>query len=139
MILTRGAEMVLTPTYYVFQMYVPFQDATYLPVKIDTPSYRHGTIELPAVDATAARDASGAIHLALVNLDPHHEATVSAQIDGVSARAATGQVLTSRAIDAHNTFEHPHAIAPAPFQAVRKGGRWVFRLPPKSVAVVTLH
>ncbi len=59
MILTRQDKMVLTPTYYVFRMYVPFQGATYLPLKIDTPSYRYGTVVLPAVDATAARDRRG--------------------------------------------------------------------------------
>src|SRR5581483_10906980 len=80
MILTRQDKMVLTPTYYVFRMYVPFQDATYLPVKIDSPSYRYGSIALPAVDAVAARDAGGTIRLALVNLDPHHEASVSVRI-----------------------------------------------------------
>jgi alpha-L-arabinofuranosidase len=139
MILTRGDKMVLTPTYYVFRMYVPFQGATYLPVKVVTPSYRYGTVVLPAVDATAARDSSGTIHLALVNLDPHHVATVSALIEGASTHAASGQVLTAAAMDAHNTFEHPRTIEPAPFQGVSKGGRLVFRLPPKSVAVVTLH
>jgi alpha-N-arabinofuranosidase len=139
MILTRGDKMVLTPTYQVFRMYVPFQDATYLPVRIDTPSYRYGGITLPAVDATAARDTSGTIHLALVNLDPHHAATVSARIEGISARTATGQVLSASAMDAHNTFEHPDAVEPAPFKGVRAGASLVFRLPPKSVAVVALH
>ena len=139
MILTRGDKIVRTPTYYVFRMYVPFQGATYLPVKVDTPSYRYGTIVLPAVDAAAARDSSGTIHLALVNLDPHHGATVSAQIDGASMHSAGGQVLTAAAMDARNTFEHPNAIVPTPFQGVRRGMRLVFRLPPKSVAVVAVH
>lgn len=139
MILTRGDRMVLTPTYYVFQMYVPFQDATYLPVTIDTPSYRYGSIVLPAVDAVAARDTSGTIHLALVNLDPHDEATVSARIEGVGTHTATGQVLTGDTMDAHNTFERPRAIVPAAFEGVRKGASLVFRLPPKSVAVVAVH
>jgi len=139
MILTRQDKMVLTPTYYVFRMYVPFQDATFLPVKIDTPSYRYGGVVLPAVDATAARDTSGTVHLALVNLDPHHEVTVSAQLDGTSGHSASGQVLTAQTMDAHNTFEHPHAIGPVPFKGVRKGGKLVFRLPPKSVAVVAVH
>ncbi|MGH8295077.1 MAG: alpha-L-arabinofuranosidase C-terminal domain-containing protein, partial [Steroidobacteraceae bacterium] len=139
MILTRKDKMILTPTYYVFRMYVPFQGATFLPVKISTPSYRYGTIVLPAVDATAARDASGTIHLALVNLDPHHEATVSVRIEGGSGRSAAGQVLTASAMDAHNTFEHPHSIEPAPFRGVLRGGTLVFRLPPKSVAVVAVH
>ncbi|HTX06285.1 MAG TPA: alpha-N-arabinofuranosidase [Steroidobacteraceae bacterium] len=139
MILTRGERMILTPTYYVFRLYVPFQDATYLPVRIETPSYRYGSMALPAVDATAARDASGTIHLALVNLDPHHAATVSVRIDGASAHAASGEVLTANAMDAHNTFEHPDAIRPAPFKGKGRHGRLLFRLPPKSVAVVALH
>jgi alpha-N-arabinofuranosidase len=139
MILTRKGEMILTPTYYVFRMYVPFQDATFLPVRIDTPSYRYGTVVLPAVDATAARDASGGIDLSLVNLDPHREVSVSVRLDGAQGRAAAGQVLTAQAMDAHNTFAHPHAIAPAPLGGVRRHGKWLFRLPPKSVAVVTVR
>jgi len=136
MILTRGGKMILTPTYYVFRMYVPFQDATYLPVKIHTPSYRYGSISMPAADAVAARDTAGTIHLALVNLDPHHAVNVSTRIDGLDARAATGEVLTADAMDAHNTFEHPQAIEPAPFKGTSKGGSLLFRLPPMSVAVV---
>jgi hypothetical protein len=42
-------------------------------------------------------------------------------------------------MDAHNTFEHPHAIGPAPIKGMRKGASLLFRLPPKSVAVVALH
>ena len=32
MIFTDKEKMLLTPTYHVFRMYVPFQDATFLPV-----------------------------------------------------------------------------------------------------------
>jgi alpha-N-arabinofuranosidase len=131
--------MILTPTYYVYRMYVPFQDATFLPVDIRSPAYRYGKTVLAAVDATAARDKSGTIHLALVNLDPHHEITVSARIAGASEHGAQGQVLTGNTMDAHNTFADPHAIAPAAFSGVMRDGRLVFRLPPKSVAVVALH
>ena len=35
MIITDNEKMVLTPTYYVFKMYVPFQDATLVPVTFD--------------------------------------------------------------------------------------------------------
>jgi alpha-N-arabinofuranosidase len=34
MILTDGPRMALTPTYHVFQMYIPFQGATYLPTEV---------------------------------------------------------------------------------------------------------
>jgi alpha-N-arabinofuranosidase len=139
MILTRKDKMILTPTYWVYRMYVPFQDATFLPVDIHSPAYRYGKTVLAAVDATAARDKSGTIHLALVNLDPHHEITVSARIAGASAHGARGQVLTGNTMDAHNSFADPHAIEPAAFSGVMRAGRLVFRLPPKSVAVVALH
>ena len=32
MIMTDKEKMVLTPTYYVYKMYVPFQDSTFVPV-----------------------------------------------------------------------------------------------------------
>ena len=37
MVLTKDARMVLTPTYYVFKMYVPHQDAKLLPLNVATP------------------------------------------------------------------------------------------------------
>ena len=39
MILTDKEKLVLTPTYYVFKMYVPFQDATFVPVTFDAGTY----------------------------------------------------------------------------------------------------
>ena len=43
MILTDGPKMVRTPTYHVFRMYVPFQDATSVPVTFDAGRYTHGS------------------------------------------------------------------------------------------------
>ena len=70
MILTDKEKMVLTPTYHVFRMYVPFQDATFVPVTFNAGFYTHGDIALPRVDAIAAKDASGTLWLALTNVDP---------------------------------------------------------------------
>ena len=36
MVLTRGDKMVLTPTYYVFKMYIPHQGATPIPLDVTT-------------------------------------------------------------------------------------------------------
>ena len=35
MIFTDQEKIVLTPTYHVFSMYVPFQDATFVPIELD--------------------------------------------------------------------------------------------------------
>jgi alpha-L-arabinofuranosidase len=138
-ILTDRERMVLTPTYHVLEMYVPFQGAKYLPAEVETPDYRHADAAVPAVTAAAARDAQGTIQLALVNADPHRRATVTARLAGAAARIAEGRVLTAGAMDAHNTFDRRNAVAPVPFEAEREGERLRFDLPPKSVAVVALR
>jgi alpha-N-arabinofuranosidase len=139
MILTDGPRMVLTPTYHVYHMYVPFQDATFVPVRFDAGAYQHGDISLPSVDAVAARDASGKLWLSLVNVDPNRPARISAAIPGLTARGASGRILTGTAVDSHNNFDDPDEVAPAPFSGRARDGALEFELPPKSIAVVEVR
>ncbi|MEX2124616.1 MAG: alpha-N-arabinofuranosidase [Woeseia sp.] len=139
MILTDDEEMILTPTYYVFEMYIPFQDATSLPAEFESPEYRHGDWVLPAVDVSAARAGDGRIHVAFVNLDPDRAASVSTRISGVRARAATGRILTAPEMDTHNTFDSPNAIEPEAFEATRDGDALVVEIPPKAIVVVAVE
>jgi alpha-L-arabinofuranosidase len=133
-ILTDGPRMLLTPTYHAFDLYRPFQGATPLKTTLSTPRYAQGDVDLPAVDVSAARGADGATTIALVNLDPAHAARVVTNLD----RAATGRLLTAPEMDAHNTFEHPAAIAPVPYAAGLVDGRLTFDLPAKSIVVVSV-
>src|SRR6202171_2444284 len=80
MILTDKEKMVLTPTYYVFKMYVPFQDATFVPVAFNAGTYTQGDITLPRVDAIAAKDTAGKLWLAITNLDPNQPAEIEASL-----------------------------------------------------------
>ena len=139
MILTQKDKMVLTPTYHVFKMYVPFQDATFVPVTFAAGTYSAGAITLPRVDAIAARDASGTVWLALTNLDPTKPAEIAATVSGVAARTATGETLTAPAVDSVNTFEAPATVAPRPATAVVQGGRVSITLAPKSVTVLAVR
>jgi alpha-L-arabinofuranosidase len=139
MILTDGPKMALTPTYHVFQMYIPFQGATFLPSDISTPDYTLGTDKVPSVSVSAARDTEGRLQLALVNLDPNREAVVTTTVQGAKAGGAIGRVLTSKVMDAHNTPAQPELIAPVKISATKKGEALVLRLPPKSVSVVRLQ
>jgi alpha-L-arabinofuranosidase len=70
--------------------------------------------------------------LALVNLDPERRARVATNLTS----AVTGRVLTGAAMDAHNTFEQPQAVVPAPFSAKPGPQGIVLELPPRSVVVV---
>ena len=139
MIFTDKEKMLLTPTYHVFRMYVPFQDATLLPATVSAGEYQHGEIRLPRVDAIAARDASGKTWLAVSNLDPGRASQVTLDVPGTKFKRARGETLTAPRVDSVNTFEAPRTVAPKPFQAQASGGALKLSLPPSSVTVVVLE
>jgi alpha-N-arabinofuranosidase len=139
MILTDGPRMVKTPTYYVFQLYKPFQDATQLPIEVKSSWYGKDQWTMPAVSAAAARDKAGVVHVALANMDPNQPATVSAKQAGLSATSVSGRIITAPAMDAVNSFDHPNTVVPQAFTgaSVSADGLTV-TLPPKSVVMLDL-
>jgi alpha-N-arabinofuranosidase len=138
MILTDDESMLLTPTYHVFRMYVPFQEARFVPLQVDAGNWTQGAITLPRVDAIAARDANGRLLLSLTNLDPSRAASIELAIAGAPFRSATGETLTAARVDSINTFDAPHAVTPQPLRGTLDAGRLRVDLPPKSVNVITL-
>ncbi len=140
MILTDGPRILLTPTYHVYELFTVHQGATSLPVEVVSPNYAFGGVSIPAVSASASRDATGKIHLSLVNTNPHVSVPVSCQLEGTSAHAVTGRVLTAATVNAINTFDAPHQVEPAPFTgATIAGGRLETVLPAKSVVMLELE
>jgi len=140
MILTDGPRMLLTPTYHVFRMYIPFQGATYLPADLDAPTYRLGAFAVPAISVSAARTADGSLVYALTNLDPTRAISVSTSLPGASVHRVSGSILTGPGMDTHNTFGAPGTVAPVPFTgATVSGDKLDLTLPPKSVVVLTLQ
>ncbi len=139
MIITNKEKMVLTPTYQVFRMYVPFQDATLVPVTFDAGIYTQGDIRLPRLDAIAAKDASGKLWLEVTNLDPEQPVEIEAELAGIQVKSAAGEMLTAPKVDSVNSFEAPNAVAPKPVSAKVQDGKLVLKLEPKSVTVVALE
>lgn len=136
MILTDKEKMLLTPTYHVFKMYVPFQDATHLPLEIGkNPKYKVGKLSAPQVSASAAKTKDGKTVLALANIHPADD--VSVTLPG-NWKSADGQVLTADKMDAHNTFNARNQVQPKPYKADASGSSLVIKLPAKSVVVVSL-
>ena len=135
MILTDGEKMLLTPTYHVFDMYQPFMGATPYSASVTGQTYTNAGHSVAAVDVSAARGTDGKLYLALVNVDPNRPARVTTGLSG----KVTGRILTGPEIDTHNTFDNPNTIQPAAYSAQSSGGRLVFDLPAKSVAVVAVE
>jgi alpha-N-arabinofuranosidase len=138
MILTDGARMVRTPTYYAFLMYQPFQGATALPINANSPNESAGSAQIPAVDVTAARGVDGAIHVGIVNVDPDQPADVALDL-GKSGGSISGQVLTASAMDARNRFGAAEDVRPVPFRNSRwSDGKLRVQMPAKSLVVLTV-
>jgi alpha-N-arabinofuranosidase len=139
MILTDHEKMVLTPTYYVYKMYVPFQDSTFVPVTFDAGTYKHGDFALPRVDAMAAKSTDGKLWVEITNVDPHQAAEVELNVAGINAKSASGETLTAPKVDSVNTYEAPNTLVPKAISARAHGGKLILQLEPKSVTVVSVE
>jgi alpha-L-arabinofuranosidase len=139
MILTDHEKIVLTPTYHVFEMFRVHQDAVSLPVELTTPDLPQSPVRIPEVSASASRDASGRIHLSLVNTNPDAAVTVSCAVAGAVLKPPTGRILTAPSMTSHNTFDAPHTVEPAPFTGAAASGDHIsVTLPALSVVVLEL-
>jgi alpha-N-arabinofuranosidase len=139
LVLTDKEKMVLTPTYYVFDLYKYHQNATMLPVNFYSTEYNFGNDSIPAINASASRDSNGVIHITLVNIDPKNKVSVNTSLNGSSFRQADGQILTSKNFTDINTFDDPNKVKLAAFNDFKKNGdELTINLPPMSVTLITL-
>lgn len=138
MILTNETEMVLTPTYHVFEMYNVHQDAEYLATDCITKYVKSDRkCPVPEVDATASRK-DGKMHISLVNTDLKKAKKVLVTFDNEKAVSsiAAARVLTSKDVHDYNDFSHKNTVEPMAFKDYKltKSGLEV-TLPPCSIAV----
>lgn len=139
LILTDKDRMLLTPTYHVFDLYKVFQDSRSLAIQLWSPDYSYGGRKIPAVNASAARDSAGVVHVSLVNLDPAKRVRVRADLGSIAFRSVSGRVLTSGKFNDYNTFDQPDKVRPAVFNGAKKEGNDLeVDLPPMSVVVLDL-
>ena len=138
MVLTKGSQMVLTPTYHVFRMYNVHQEATYVPT-----DYSCGMLVSPsgrAMDdfsACASRDAAGVLHVSLANPSLDKSVTVELSFDQLKPGSVSGEILKAGRINAYNDFGKKPEVAPAPFKEAKVSGKTVqLTLPAASVVVL---
>ncbi|MFW9601296.1 MAG: alpha-N-arabinofuranosidase, partial [Prevotella sp.] len=118
---TNGkGHMVLTPTYHVFRMYQPFQDATYLPldIKCDSMNVRDNRT-IPMVSASAAKTKDGNIVISLANISLDKAQNIDVDIENAGIKNISGEILTSKNISDYNDFNNPDVVKPVPFKDVK--------------------
>jgi alpha-N-arabinofuranosidase len=120
-------------------MYVPFQDATFIPVTFDAGSYTHGGISLPRIDAIAARSTDGKLLLEITNLDAENPASIDTDLSGITAKSATAETLTAPNVDSINTFESPDVVVPKSAAVNIHDGKLSLTVEPRSVTVIAIE
>jgi len=119
MILTDGPKMVLTPTYYVFNMYKAHMGSTYLPLDVQSDTITAVNRKYPSVSASASRNVSGQILITLANIHPDKAQQVSIDFPVGKDTKVNGTILAATSINAHNTFEIPNAVSAMPFKNIK--------------------
>ena len=138
---TNGkGHMVLTPTYHVFRMYQPFQDATYLPldVKCDSMKVRDNRT-IPMVSASAAKTKDGNMVISLANVSLDKAQNIDIDIENAGIKNINGEILTSKNIGDYNDFNNPDIVKPVPFKDVKvKKNTLKVKIPAKSIVVLNI-
>ena len=140
MILTKGPEMVLTPTYHVFRMYNVHQNARFVPADYSAPDiHAPGGRVLPSLSISASRNQEGVLHVSLVNPSIDQPQQAELRFDALKPASVSGEILSS-AIDAYNDFGKAPAVSPKPFKHYKTSGQSVkVTLPPASIVVLEIR
>ncbi len=138
-ILTKGAEMLLTPTYHVFDMYKVHQDAQYLPVNFVSPDYTVDGKSVPAINLSASKDKDGVTHISLVNIDPKNSYPVSISLQDINGNTVSGTILTSDNYTDYNDFNNKNKVVIKPFTGAKKESNLLMcTVPTKSIVTLEI-
>jgi alpha-N-arabinofuranosidase len=138
-VLTKGNQMVLTPTYHVFDLYKEHMDAKKLNISFSSPDYVLENKKLPAVNISASQDSTGAVHITLVNINPNKNIVLRTTLPGINFKTVKGQILTSKKLTDINSFEMPNNIHITNFVGAKKeNNELVIDLPAKSIVALEL-
>ena len=146
-------HMVLTPTYHVFEMYTPFQEATYLPIDLESEVVQcsteyfkqkantadNTTRPCPLLSASAAKTQDGSLVLAITNVSLDKDQTIDFDIPGYKAKTVSGRILTSKQASDFNDFQHPNVVAPKEFKNAKLAKNVLtVKIPAKSIVVLNI-
>ncbi|MDE0547616.1 alpha-N-arabinofuranosidase [Microbacterium sp. C7(2022)] len=140
MILTdeQTGEMILTPTYHVFEMNRGHHDATAVHTRIlDAPEARVAAGRRLEVASASASVKDGAMLVSLSNLDLDTPLEIVFDIRGASVADASGRLLAADTVHEHNSVGARDAVSPAPLPVEPHPAGAKVILPPHSFATVS--
>lgn len=136
-LLTEGNRLVLTPTYYTFELYQKHQDAVLLDSWIETEMIGDEESRVEDLSQTVSMK-DDEITLTVSNLSPFDSREIDAYVLGFEKNTLSGRILCGE-MAAHNTFDEPCRVRPQVLEGLRQTETgFCFTLPPCSLAQVTL-
>jgi len=105
-------ELILTPTFHVFEMNTGHHDAQLLPLRLDASDHTKSVdgSDIPTVSASASTTGDTAL-VSLSNLDAAGELTVVLDLRGRSVVSAKARLLAADSLQDHNTATRPDAVS----------------------------
>ena len=138
MILTKDAEIVKTPTYYVYKMFKVHQDATLIPTELESPVYDFGDESIPALSVSASKNDAGEVHFTLANFDPHNSHKIKIPVES-GLDFSYGEILTSAEINDFNDFGKEEKVTTSEFKHAKvSDNNLEFEIPAKAILMLEL-
>jgi len=141
MALTDGEKMLLTPTYHVFRMYNVHQDATFVPAEYEAGEIVSETGRRCAdLSVSASKDKDGVLHVSIVNPMLKGDKALELSFDALRPASVNGEILSSKDIHDHNTFDDATLVAPKALKGVKvKGAKVSLTVPAASVITLEIR
>lgn len=129
-------RFLATPNYHVFGMYAAHQGAQALRAEFSAPSvhysYEGKQQTFWGLKGSASRKGNE-VTVTMVNSDLAAPKQTHVTLRGLGVKQATGAVLTSSDMHAHNTFDHPNEVHPVNLKVEVNGDTLNVSIPPASV------
>lgn len=137
-ILTDGAKMILTPTYYAFKMFSAHQDADLVESSINTELVGTEKTKIPNLsESVSIKD--GKVIITLVNLALNENYDIEADMKDTAIKGVKASILTNE-VHAHNTFEKPDTVKTVDFTDIKAAaGKLNFTVPACSVLEIEVE
>jgi alpha-N-arabinofuranosidase len=140
-----GTDLVKTPTFYVFKMYIPHHvnGAAWVTNTLSSETINGNGTDFPVLSAGTTVDDAGGVNISLVNVDLNSSRTIDIKLDSDWAeyQVSSAQVISGAQKDTFNDFGQAEAVNIQSLDASSYqscGRSLTVTLPAKSVAMLRL-
>jgi alpha-N-arabinofuranosidase len=124
-ILTNETDMLLTPTYHVFDLYKPHKEATLLNSYLVSESVNYGKEKMDALHVSSSKSSDGTVNISISNIHPEKKIDLNVSLLGMDpSRVVSAEMVTGPSISAFNSFEKKDNVKKSAFKDYKlsKGG-----------------